>query len=218
MRYQPDQPQTYALPDYADLVPSLQVAVPAAYAIAPQWAQVIARIRAHGLHFTRLHHTVTVAAQTEHLDHPQWAQRPFEGHFMLRHVDVRTHRQQTVLPAGTVIVPTHQRGARVAMALLEPQAPDSLLTWGEFNIIFEAREYGEPRVLEGLARRMLANDPKLKAVFENRLARDRAFAASPRARLDFFYRRSPRYQVQHVGDYPVVRLDAQALHMTDNSG
>lgn len=60
---------------------------------------------------------------------------------------------------------------------------------------------------------MLAKDPALQAEFDARLA-DPAFATSPQARLAFFYERSPWYATQHVGLYPVVRLDADALFRT----
>jgi len=65
-----------------------------------------------------------------------------------------------------------QKGAKVAMNLLEPQAPDSLLAWGFFNAIFEQKEYGENYVLEQLAREMLDKDPQLRADYEKRLASD----------------------------------------------
>jgi hypothetical protein len=61
---------------------------------------------------------------------------------------------------------------------------------------------------------MLAKDPALKAAFEQKLHDDPAFAASPRARLDFFFQRSPWYAAQDVGAYPVLRLDtAQAANL-----
>jgi hypothetical protein len=99
----------------------------------------------------------------------------------------------------------------VAIELLEPQAPDSLLQWGYLDAIFEAKEYGEPRVLEKLARRMLAQTPALRAEFEQKIHADPVFAASPRARLEFFFERSPWYAVQQVGAYPVLRLDQAQL-------
>ena len=92
------------------------------------------------------------------------------------------------------------------MALLEPKAPDSLLAWGRFNNAFERKEYMEDYVAEAVAREML-RDPAVKAEFERRLREDTAFAQSPAARLEFFYRRHPswdeRYQL-----YPVLRVDA----------
>jgi hypothetical protein len=58
---------------------------------------------------------------------------------------------------------------------------------------------------------MMAENPALKTEFDAKVKSDPAFAASPRARLTFFYERSPWYTVQKVGVYPVVRLDAAAL-------
>lgn len=52
-----------------------------------------------------------------------------------------------------------------------------------------------------------APDKRLPHALDN----DTAFAADPRARLEFFYRRSPWYAKQNIGAYPVVRLDAAAL-------
>jgi hypothetical protein len=152
-----------------------------------------------------------VDAQAYQLDQPHWASEPFEGHLMLRSFTLRTVPTEVTLPAGSIVVPMNQRAANVAMQLLEPQAPDSLLHWGYLNAIFEAKEYGEPRVLEKLARDMMAKDPKLKAEFDQKLHDDPAFAASSRARLEFFFERSPWYSVQAVGAYPVLRLNAAQL-------
>jgi hypothetical protein len=52
---------------------------------------------------------------------------------------------------------------------------------------------------------MLASDPKLREEFEKRLATDADFKANPRARLEFFYRRSP-YWDRQMGLYPVGRI------------
>ena len=92
------------------------------------------------------------------------------------------------------------------MALLEPRAPDSLAAWGFFNACFEQKEHMEPYVAEQIAREMLAQNPQLRAEFDDRLAQDATFAASPAARLDFFLSRhasrDERYNL-----YPVFRVD-----------
>ena len=97
------------------------------------------------------------------------------------------------LPAGSIFVPIAQPRALLVLHLLEPEAPDSLASWGFFNAMFEQKEYMETYVLEAEARRMLAADPKLKAEFERRLREDAAFAASPEERLRFFYQRHPAW-------------------------
>ena len=91
------------------------------------------------------------------------------------------------------------------MALLEPQAPDALVAWGEFNNYFERKEYMEDYVAEEVARDML-KDPKVKAEFERRLKDDAAFAGDPQARLEFFARRHSSWDTQYRR-YPVMRTD-----------
>ena len=130
---------------------------------------------------------------------------------MLRDFRLHAVPREVTLPAGSVIVRLDQRAANVAINLLEPQAPDSLLHWGYLNAIFEAKEYGEPRVVEQLARDMMPKNPALKTEFERKLQDDPSFAGGPNARLQFFFERSPWYAAQHVGAYPVLRLDVSQL-------
>ncbi|MFC5435661.1 M14 family metallopeptidase [Rhodanobacter umsongensis] len=211
IRYDPGEPRTYDIANWNGLRPALSITPPAAYAVPPQWTVIIARLDAHGIRYTRLDRAVATRAEAYQLDAPAWASKPFEGHLMLRSFSLHAASRELTLPAGTVIVPLDQRGANVAIELLEPQAPDSLLQWGYLGAIFEAKEYGEPRVVEKLARAMLAKDPALKAEFERKLRDDPAFAADPGARLQFFFERSPWYAAQRVGAYPVMRLDAAQL-------
>jgi hypothetical protein len=110
------------------------------------------------------------------------------------------------VPAGALWVPIKQPRARLLMALLEPQAPDSWLAWGVFNNAFETKEYMEPYVAEEVARQMLAADAALAARFKQRVADDAAFAADPAARLDFFYRLHPSFD-ERLNLYPVWRAD-----------
>ena len=119
--------------------------------------------------------------------------------------DVERTVETRVFPAGSVVVSLAQPAARVILNLLEPQAPDSLVHWGFFNAIFEEKEYAEHYVLEDLARAMMANDPSLREEFEQLLASDAEFAASPADRLRFFYRRSPYWDPQ-MNLYPVGRI------------
>ena len=70
-----------------------------------------------------------------------------------------------MVPGGSLFVPIRQPLARLAMALLEPTAADSLAAWGFFNACFELKEIFEPYVAERVAREMLARDPQCAAEF-----------------------------------------------------
>ena len=197
---------------WRDLVVAESARLPAAYLIPAAWPQIVEKLRQHGLRVEPLAHAVTLNVERYRLSDPKWADAPFEGRLMLKGFGEKMENVADLKFApGAVLVTLDQRAANVAVNLLEPQAPDSLLHWGFLNAIFEQKESGDARVLEKLAREMLAKDPALKTQFEERLKNDPAFAGNPEARLEFFYRRSPWYLYQDVGVYPIVKLDAAAL-------
>lgn len=210
-QYDPSRPKDYVVPYWRDLVATKSATLPAAYLVPAGWPQIIEKLERHGLRYERTTKPLTLEVQRTQIDDPRWASSPFEGHLMLRTFRTTTVRTALTFPPGSALVPLDQRAANVVAQLLEPDAPDSLLRWGFFNAIFEQKEGGDARVLERLARDMLAKDTALKTEFEARLKNDAAFAADPQARLEFFYRRSPWYAKQNVGTYPVVKLDAAAL-------
>jgi hypothetical protein len=174
--------------------------------VPAQWTDVISVIRAHGLTSQTTKASVTIDVESYRFVDLKWAGGPFEGRLMPS-FKVEAVHERRIFPAGSVIVPLAQELAKVAINLLEPEAPDSLVHWGFFNATFEQKEYAENYVLEKLAREMLASDPKLREEFEKKLASDPTFAASPRERLQFFYKRSP-YWDRQMNLYPVGRITA----------
>ncbi|MCW3100232.1 MAG: putative carboxypeptidase [Chthonomonadaceae bacterium] len=186
--------------------PTLTLPAPAAYAIPPQWKEIIALLDLHGLKSFRLKQPLVSAFDTYRFDAVTWPRAPFESRFQPRFTAVKI-REERMLPAGTVVVPTNQVGAKLLMQLLEPEAQDSLVHWGLFNTIFEQKEYFEDYAMEPIARKMLAENPALKAEFAERL-KDPQFAASLRARLEFFYLHSP-YADAHLNKYPIVLLTTE---------
>lgn len=191
---------------------------PAAYIIPRQWINVIDVLAAHQVEMQRTTSSWTGSVETYHCDGMQWNRPPFEGRHPIFAGETGTEpgkfghcdlvSESMTFPAGSVVVPLNQRLSKVALEWLEPQGPDSAMAWGFFDPIFEQKEYGEAYVIEKMAREMMAKDPKLKAEFEHRIETDHEFAASPFTRLDFFYRHSPYYAANRVGDYPVGRLSS----------
>jgi murein tripeptide amidase MpaA len=221
-----DEPLELDIPMQTELAPTLTVIPPAAYIVPASWTSVIDVLAAHGLKFRRTTKAWTGEVETYRCDHPQWLAEPFEGHHLIvwpqrgkrlsadpvvntpgagEGTSCHAVTEKMEFAAGSVVVPLDQRAAKVAIHWLEPIAPDSAVTWGYFDAIFEQKEYGEDYVLEKLAREMMAADSNLKAEFETKVATDPKFAADPQARLNFFYQRSPWWDPQ-LGLYPVGRL------------
>ncbi len=198
------EPMEITIPRYDTARVSTSVAPPLYYIIPPQYADAIELLKLHGLRYTTLKEPLTTEIETYQLSEPRWGTSSFENRVTLTAKQTPVKETRTFL-AGSALVPLDQEGAGVAIHLLEPNGPDSLLFWGFFNSIFEQKEGGSGYVLEKLAREMLEKDPSLQEEFDRRLL-DPAFARSPQARLRFFYERSPYYKAQKIGVYPIGRI------------
>jgi hypothetical protein len=199
-----DKPVDLTVPYFNEARVAASVAPPLYYVVPPQWADVISVLAAHGLQLKRLAEAATLEVESYRFSDVRWSPAPFEGRNLVTQKNT-TVRERRLYREGAVVVPLAQPAARVAVHLLEPDSPDSFVSWGFFNPIFEQKEYGESYVLEKLAREMLAKDENLRREFERRVASDPQFARSQRARLAFFYDRSP-YADARLNLYPVGRV------------
>lgn len=208
------KPVDYTVPLYDDTRIAKAVAPPLYYIVPPQWKEVIEVLAAHGLRLQRLAAPAEIEVESYRFSDAKWASSPFEGRLRAS-FKTSTVRERRTYAAGSVVIPLAQAGSRVAVHLLEPDAPDSFVSWGFFNAIFEQKEDAEDYKLEKLAREMLSNDENLRREFEERLKNDPKFAASPDARLRFFYERSP-YWDRQMNLYPVGRITAPlSLRLVD---
>jgi len=200
-------PETWRIPYFDTQVPKAQVVLPEAYVIPPEWTEVIARLRMHGVHLARTARPRSLDIESYRFVDAEWAGAPFEG----RHpVTFRTEplRERREIPAGSVVVDMNQRAAPVAAHVLEPAAPDSYVYWGFFDAVFEVKEYVESYVIEAMALEMLAADPDLARAFAER-KRDPDFAGNPAAIRRWFHQHTP-YWDDRVGVYPVSRIITRA--------
>jgi hypothetical protein len=208
-RYDERKPEIWRMPLRDHLVPDLVRAAPGAGYLVPaeHAAWVGEKLAQHGVRFERIARGRTAL--------PVQAYRATS---VKRDASTTEGRQRMVLqgqwaaetrdlPPGSLFVPIAQPLAALAMQLLEPDAADSLASWGRFATAFESKEYMEAYVAEQVAREQLAASPALKAEFDAKLRDDLAFAASASQRLDFFYRRAPSWD-ETFNLYPVMRVNA----------
>ncbi len=197
------KPLDITIKKYDDARISASVAPPLYYIVPPQWKSVIEVIKAHGINFRTIEKPLEIEVESYRFEDVKFAPMSFEGRVTLSFKTVPINEKRT-FPANSIIIPLDQTAADAAIHLLEPNSPDSFMYWGFFNAIFEQKEYGEGYVVEKLAREMLEKDANLKKEFEEKL-KDEKFAKNPRARLNFFYERSPYFD-KNIGLYPVGRI------------
>jgi len=207
-RYDPDTPQIWKIPLRDDVQPQLTIIAPkAGYLVPPAYAQEVgAKLALHGIQSHAIETPIEAAdTQTFRATKAQFSTTPSEGRQRVELTGEWKSESRSV-PAGSIFVPIAQPRARLVIAMLEPQAPDSLAAWGMFNRAFVQVEYMEDYVAEDVARTMLRDDPALAAAFHARLASDPEFAKSPSARLEFFARRHSAWD-ERYNLYPVLRVD-----------
>nr|WP_314430323.1 M14 family metallopeptidase [uncultured Brevundimonas sp.] len=199
---QPD-PVLWQVPYYGSS-PTLTLKRPTAYWVPSYRADIIERLKTHGMQMETLAAPRTVAVDMLRLVDPKVSARTNEGHVPITVGEVRAEAKDWTFPVGSVRVPTDQPMGDVAILLLEPQSSESFFAWGMFPEVLNRVEYIEAYAIAPLAEKMLAADPALKAEFEAKLAAEPAFAADGDARLAWFYERTPFYD-QRFRLYPVGR-------------
>jgi len=206
--YDESTPQVWKMPVHDEVLPDLVEPAPRAGYLVPaahaSW--VAARLAVHGIRFRLLDAAPgKLDVGVFRASKASFGAQSVEGHQRVTLLGAWATESRDI-GAGALFVPIDQPRARLVMSLLEPQAPDSLAAWGEFNNAFEQKEYMEAYVAEDVAREQL-KDAAVKAEFERRLREDAAFAADPSARLQFFARRHPSWDERFML-YPVFRLES----------
>ncbi len=203
-KYYPDKPKTYRLPWFYQQDPAAEVLIPGAYIYPPEWSFITERLDLHGVRYTRLGGPETVAVQSFRFKDYSWSKTPFEGRFSLT-TAWDTIYEERLYPAGSIVVPTDQRTARLIAHMFEPCGPDSWLSWGYFNAIFEMKEYFETYKMEAYAREMLATTPGMRDEFNRWLDDHPEMKENQWGQLEWFYRRSPWWDKQK-DVYPVGKV------------
>ena len=202
------KPITQTIVNYKATLPSNLIKRPKAYYVPAAWPDVIERLKAHGISMEVLTEAREVEVEQDRilsykLENESKQVRAFEGHMQVNAV-TELFTQKKMYAPGSVRIPTNQALGELAMILLEPSSKDSYFSWGFFNEILQRTEYMEAYVIEPMARKMLSENPALKAEFEQKKAEDPSFAGNAGAILSWFYSKSPYYDDRYL-IYPVGR-------------
>jgi hypothetical protein len=204
-----NEPIEFEIPIYNKVTVAKKISVPQAYIIPPQFSEIVRILRLHGVKVHTIKEEKIISVQKYKFVEHLFAPRPYEGRLMVK-VKTEPFSEEVKLEKGTYIVFTKQRTLKVILNLLEPEAPDSFISWGFFNAFFERKEYAEAYVFEPIAKEMLKKSEKLKKEFYEYLENDESFRNDPGARLDFFYTRS-KYFDKGEKIYPIFRCNDKLI-------
>lgn len=204
IRYFPNLPETWKVPFFEELAPTLTVKAPTeGYFVSTAHAAWIEpKLKVHGIRYEKLKQSRSAEVQTFRAKQTTFSAAPFEGRQTLT-VLGEWSSESRLLERGMLFVPIKQKNPRLIMQLFEPAAKDSFLAWGFFNASFEQKEYMEDYVVEDVAEEMM-KDEKTKAEFNARVEADAAFAKDPAQRRQFFYRKHSSWD-ERFNLYPVYK-------------
>ena len=191
---------------FDDIVVTDSIKVAKGYYIPPEYSFLVEKLKLHGIEpsfFIRESRIDTVTRYK--FKNVKFSESPYESRQTVT-FDYDIYEEEVEIPKGSYFFLTEFSNGRLLTNLLEPKSADSFIRWGFMNWIFEQKEYYEDYVMEKIAEEMLENDPQLRAEFEEKLMTDENFKNNFRARLDFFYERSP-YPDKQLNVYPILRIE-----------
>ncbi len=208
--YDNTRPMVMKLPFFNKSLPETTVLLPEAYIIPAEWAEVINRMKLHGIKMDILTEPAEITVKSYKFKDYEFRRTPNEGRQMVK-TGLTDTEETRAFPVGSVIVKTNQRTAKVIAAILEPAASGSYVEWGFFNAVFEQKEYSETYVMEKMAREMLEKSPELRKEFEA-LKSEPDFISNQWNILNWFYSKTPYWDQQFL-KYPVGKIyDDQVLN------
>ncbi len=187
---------------YQMRIPKVIVKVPKSYWIPVQYSTVIERLRMHGIEIKIHPDSIKVSGIQLVVKDFALKDTTFEGHQMVN-ANFNQISASFLLPANSVEIKTDQPLGNLAVALLDPRAPDSFFSWGFFNQIFQRTEYIESYAVIPLAKKLFNETPALKKEFEIKKKTDKQFSVDPNAQMQWIYSHSEFYDQEYL-KYPVI--------------
>ncbi|GEO04109.1 hypothetical protein AAE02nite_17730 [Adhaeribacter aerolatus] len=196
---------TKNIPYYNTFRATTVITKPKAYVVPQAWGEVIARLQLNNVTMEQLPVDTELEVELYHITDYQTAQRPYEGHYLHRDVQVRPEKRKLLFYRGDYLIYLNQPANRYLVETLEPQAVDSFFNWGFFDAILEQKEYFSDYVFEDVAAELLKNNPPLRQQHDAWKKANPEQAKSAQSNLDFIYRHSPYYEPSHLR-YPIARI------------
>ncbi len=202
------KPTTMTIANYKGTEALEFVSRPKGYYVPASCDEVIERLKSHGIQMQILQAPKEITVEMYRIQDAKFQNDggkvlPFEGHVQVKGTPIPETRKQE-FPVGSVYISTDQPLGDLAMMLLEPKSPDSYLSWGFFDQIFQRTEYIEAYVMEPTMKKMLEESPELQKEFDEKKAADPVFAKDSNAIYTWFYSKTKYYDDRYLL-YPVGR-------------
>jgi hypothetical protein len=209
--YDRNKPFTKNIRYYNRFQPDVVVQKPEAYYIPKAWKKAIDLLQLNGVKLHQIQKDTVLTMDMYYIESFQAARGPYEGHFPLSQVKLRTETQSIQVYAGDYFAYTNQEANRYLIETLEPLATDSYFYWNFFDAVLSQKEHFSAYIFEDEAAEMLKNDPALRQALEEEKKSNEALRNSAQAQLAWIHARSAYHEVT-ASRYPIGRYLGRPLH------
>jgi len=202
--YNHEKPYTKKIKYYNSYKCTDSITRPEYYVIPQAWRDVVVRLQLSEVLVYRLLEDMDVEVESYFIDDYTTGDRPYEGHYLHKAIQVQKETTTISYHKGDYVVPTRNEKARFIIETLEPHAPDSYFAWNFFDAILQQKEWFSAYIFEDKAMDVLVANPELKREFEQKKKDDSKFREDAWSQLYFIYKNSDNYE-RTYNRYPISR-------------
>ncbi|MEN9441627.1 MAG: hypothetical protein RLZ33_1704, partial [Bacteroidota bacterium] len=194
LKYHEDRPYEKFIPYFQTYQAKDSVVIPSYFIVGSQCDEVIERLVANKVQFTRFDKDTVIQISQERLSEFKSYGKPYEGHFYHNEVKSNVELVDQYFKKGDVLIPTNQYQRNFLLSILISRAEDSYFRWNFFDSYLQQKEYFSPYVFEEKAVEILKEKPWIKEELELMKAADKSFRESQWDQLYFIYKNSDLFE------------------------
>lgn len=194
LKYHEDRPYEKFIPYFQTYQAKDSVAIPSYFIVGSQCDEVIERLEANKVMFTRFDKDTVIQISQERLSEFKSYGKPYEGHFYHNEVKSNVELVDQHFKKGDVLIPTNQYQRNFLLSILISRAEDSYFRWNFLDSYLQQKEYFSPYVFEEKAVGILKEKPWIKEELELMKAADKSFRESQWDQLYFIYKNSDLFE------------------------
>ena len=198
MFYDRSKPYLEPVDYYNEYRPKKEVTIPKAYILKNGWSKISERLDNNQIQYKKFDNDTIILSEYMRIEKYKTRKNAYEGHYLHYDTEVSKDTVEQQFFKGDIYIPTQQKGIRYIIETLEPEATDSFFNWNFFDTILQQKEGYSAYVFEDIAEQFLKDNPEIQKEFEEKLKNDQNFAKSPRAQLNFIFKKSPYYEKAHL--------------------
>ena len=194
LKYHEDRPYEKYIPYFHTYQAKDSVVIPSYFIVGSQCDEVIERLVANHVQFTRFENDTVIQISQERLSEFKSYGKPYEGHFYHNEVKSKEELVEQHFKKGDVLIQTNQYQRNFLLSIFISRAEDSYFRWNFFDSYLQQKEYFSPYVFEEKAVEILKEKPWIKEQLELMKASDKSFRESQWDQLYFIYKNSDLFE------------------------